>query len=340
MNRLIRINIFIFFVCFVALSLTELIAQEAIVSDSTIEASMVYIRWVAEFPQTKTRNTKKGIFDRIGKFVFGKKPTVIVKPVAVLAHSPNKYWVLDQKDNSIAVIEQKKGETLKPKSKHIEPFSSLVDICEIPGKGILVTDSRLNKIYLLTHDGKKVFMFNDSLILQQPTGIAYLRGKDEIWVLETKAHRVAILNLKGELLRTIGERGNDPGEFNFPTHIWIDTQGLVYIVDSMNFRVQIFNSDGEWVSMFGQLGDATGYFARPKGIATDSKGNIYVADALFHTIQIFNKEGHFLYNFGNQGRGKSDFWMPTGIYIDNDDYIFVADSYNSRVQIFQLINHK
>ena len=315
-----------------------LVAQKTSAADSSRIADLVFVRWVSEFP-TKVKS-KKGMFGRIGEFIFGQKPTVLTNPVAILAHSPDKYWVVDQKSNSIAVIEEQKGETLRPKSKLTEAPGSLVAICELPNKGFLVTDSRTGRVFLVSADGKEVAILNDSLTLQQPTGIAYDKQKNEIWVLETKAHRIAILNLKGEVIKTIGSRGENAGEFNFPTHIWIDNEGIVYIVDSMNFRVQLFDSEGNWLSMFGKAGDATGYFARPKGIATDTHGNIYVADALFHTVQIFNKEGHFLYNFGAQGRESGDFWLPNGIYIDSNDYIYVADSYNSRVQVFQLINHE
>ncbi len=320
-------------------SLADLRAQVTEKPDSATLVAMTYVRWVAQFPATRDGGAKKGFLRTIGEFVFGKKPTVLINPISITAKNPDKYWVLDQKTNSIALIEDQKAETLKYKDKE-GYFNSLVGICELPDKGFLVTDSRIGKVYFLAFESKKIIVLGDSLILNQPTGIAYANNKDEIWVLETKEHRIAVLNSQGQLIKTIGERGNNPGQFNFPTHIWIDAKGMAYVVDSMNFRVQIFNSEGEWVSMFGKAGDASGYFARPKGIATDSHGNIYVADALFHNIQIFNSEGNLLYNFGNQGREAGDFWLPNGIYIDSNDYIYVADSYNSRVQIFQLINHE
>ncbi len=317
-----------------------LLAQVAVQADSTGHPELVYVRYVNEFPSPDKEKGKKGIFGRIGNFMFGARRAVLVKPVAVWATSPDKYWVIDQKSNTVALINENKGTTLKPKGKLTAPPNSLVDLCLLPGKGLLVTDSRLNQIFLLSPDGKKVTLFNHSLHLNQPTGIAYMPDKQEVWVLETGAHRIAVLDKRGNLLKTIGLRGNKPAEFNFPTHIWIDREGLVYIVDSMNFRVQVFNSDGGWVAMFGQAGDASGYFARPKGIATDSHSNIYVVDALFHTVQIFNRQGQLLYNFGHQGQKSGDFWLPGGIYIDNNDYIYIADSYNARVQVFQLINHQ
>ena len=298
------------------------------------------IQWVSTYPTVQTIKSKNRFLRRLGSAVFGTTPFIFVKPVAVYADNPKKYWVLDQKVGSVFMVEKEKSTLIKLKLGDEQPLGSLVDICHVPGMGLLFTDSRLCKIFMIRQGAKKVTPFKVSADLQQPTGIAYLKSKNEIWVLETKAHRIAVLNRNGDLIRTIGKRGTGKGEFNYPTHIWIDDHGRIYIVDSMNFRVQIFNSEGELLSLFGKAGDASGYLAMPKGIAVDSFGNIYIVDALFHTVQIFDSKGNFLYNFGQQGRNNGDFWMPSGIYINEDDYIFVADSYNSRIQVFKLINHE
>ena len=53
-----------------------------------------YIRWVGEYSSKDKNSSKKGMLGRIGEFVFGKKPAVLVKPIAILADSNEKYWVL------------------------------------------------------------------------------------------------------------------------------------------------------------------------------------------------------------------------------------------------------
>ena len=222
--------------------------------------------------------------------------------------------------------------------KKIAAFPSLVGITAFHNTEILFTDSQLNQLFLVNAEKKECRILNDSLKLNQPTGIAYSVINNEIWVVETGAHRIVVLNEKGEIKKTIGSRGNGKGEFNYPSNLCIDKIGNIYILDAMNFRVQVLNKEGDVISVFGTIGDATGSFARPKGIATDSYGNIYVSDALFHVVQVFDIKGNLLYYFGSQGHDEGQFWMPAGLYIDNNNYIYVADSYNSRVQIFQLIN--
>ena len=294
------------------------------------------VRWISQFPSLE-KGDKKSFKEFVSGMVFGKKAEPVMKPFSVLARGPNSFLVLDQGSRTIIENQKGSGEILRPFRNRDQEFPSLVGMCAISNNELLFTDSRQNKIYHIA--GDDLSDFNTSLILNQPTGIAYSEARGEIWVVETGAHSVSVFNMEGELLKRIGERGSAPGTFNFPTFIWIDASGIVYIVDSMNFRIQIFDAQGNFMSMFGEIGDATGFMARPKGIATDSKGNIYIADALFHAVQVFDKEGNLLYYFGKQGEGKGEFWMPAGIYIDDKDYIYVADSYNSRVQVFQLVNN-
>ena len=313
---------------------------QASVAGNEHDGSHPYIAWVSMFPEKSDHEIKKSTARRIFEFLSRKniRTNNLVRPVAVLADDREHYWVLDQGCETVFRMQNDKLEmprSLKDKENY---FTSLVGAAYLPGGNVLFTDSRLNKVFVIKHGEKKIDALNDTLRLDQPTGIAYSSVTHQIWVVETNAHRISILDSGGALIKRIGGRGDDNGQFNFPTSICIDKIGDAYVVDAMNFRVQIFNKDGVFINTFGEEGDGSGSFARAKGIAVDSYGNIYIADALFHVVQIFDRAGDFLYSFGKQGKDKEEFWMPAGIFIDSRNYIYVADSYNSRVQIFQLIN--
>lgn len=294
------------------------------------------IRWVDQFPSDIA--VKKTSFkDRISELVFGQKPQKVIKPFGIVATDPHNYWILDQGAGDIINFQNGEAEVLKSMIKTDRDFPSLVGMTLLPGGELLCTDSRLNHLFKITEE--ECSLFSEPVSFSQPTGIAFSKSRGEIWVVETAAHQITVLNREGEVVRTIGGRGAGPGAFNYPTFIWIDGAGRVYIVDSMNFRVQILDQEGNFLFSFGESGDATGYMARPKGVATDSEGNIYVADALFHVVQIFDQKGHYLHNFGGQGQDAGEFWMPAGIYIDEQDYIYVADSYNARVQVFERVKN-
>jgi DNA-binding beta-propeller fold protein YncE len=294
------------------------------------------IQYVSQWPTVVGGNQKITFKQKINDLIFGKKNLELKRPVAMVATNQNTYWILDQQNNAVFQVNKESASIPRFIEKKNFNFASLVGMCNYHKNEFLFTDSYLNKIFLIRVEKKECVVLNDSLKLNKPTGIAYAPLHNEVWVVETGEHRLVVLNEKGEVIKKIGSRGNGKGEFNFPTHIWIDKQGYIYVVDAMNFRVQVFNSEGAVISIFGSNGDATGYFASPKGIATDSYGHIYIADALFHVVQVFDINGRFLETFGSQGQDAGQFWMPSGIYIDERDKIYVSDTYNSRIQIFQL----
>lgn len=315
-------------------------SQESVDTISMPIISTAEISWIDQFPSKEKKRYKNE--HGIGKFfslVAGgenNKPAELMKPITLFATSPKDVWIVDQGSSSLFRIKDKKAGIPKVFSRQKIIYQSLVGICALPGKGILFTDSRLNKIFLIKSSEKLIISLSDSLLLQQPTGIAYHPLRREIWVVETALHCITILDESGKKIRSFGSRGSGNGQFNFPTSVWIDNKGTAYVIDALNYRVQIFNEKGEFIRNFGEAGSASGYFASPKGIATDSYGNIYIADALFHVVQIFDNRGRFLLSFGSQGREEGQFWMPTGVFIDEQDNIYVADSYNSRIQIFKL----
>jgi len=313
------------------------VAQQSEIDSSVLLINGPHVEWVKSWPADDNKRNSKSFKDRLNSIFFGIRVPVLNNPVSVLAISPDDFWVLDQGNHTLFQVVNGVGDIPHSVFKSDFDLSSLVGICAGPNSSILFTDSKSQKIFKMVPGKKKLLILNDSLTLEQPTGIAYSAQSNEIWVLETKAHCISVLDENGELKRKIGSRGTAPGEFNYPTHIWIGENGYVYVTDAMNFRIQVLNSDGKVVSVFGEAGDATGYLARPKGVATDSFGNIYIVDALFHAVQVYDVNGVFLYTFGNQGHENGEFWLPSGISIDSWNNIYVADTYNSRVQVFQLI---
>jgi sugar lactone lactonase YvrE len=311
-------------------------AQDITQDTPSVTTDIPHVTWMVQWPASDKKQRPHGFKAQFNALFLGKKSPVLTRPVSVLAVDPGNFWILDQGTRAGFHFNGKLGD-IPHCFLHSEfEFNSLVGICSDPDACIFFTDSHANKIYRILPGKKKIEILNDSLVLQQPTGIAFSPETNEIWVVETNAHRITVLDERGKIIRQFGSRGTAPGQFNYPTHIWIDRSGLVYVVDAMNFRVQVMDHSGEVVSVFGKQGDASGFFARPKGIATDSHGNIYIVDGLFHVVQVFDIKGKYLNSIGTQGQGEGEFWMPSGLFIDKDDHLYVADSYNARVQVFKL----
>lgn len=302
------------------------------------------VEWSSQYPEPSKKSKRKvrtaGDLLNVISGAGRSEEWVLNKPVALMADDPQHFWVADQGNGLLFTFQKNKWVTPRAFLKGKFRAESLVGICQLPGKGILFSDSRLNKLFLLNEDQAVVTPFAAGDSLMQPTGISVSPVSHEVWVTETAAHRIQVYDQEGNRVKTIGTRGNGPGEFNYPIAVCFNRQGQAYVVDALNYRIQVFDQSGKWMRSFGSAGNASGYFALPKGVATDSYGNVYVTDALFHNVQIFSPAGTFLYHFGTQGREKGQFWIPSGIFIDKLDNIYVADSYNSRIQVFKLVNIK
>src|SRR5580700_5254009 len=59
--------------------------------------------------------------------------------------------------------------------------------------------------------------------------------------------RVAKVSKDGDWLKSFGEPGNQPGQFNTPHSIAIDAQDNVYVADRGNSRIQVFDDDGKFL---------------------------------------------------------------------------------------------
>ncbi len=58
--------------------------------------------------------------------------------------------------------------------------------------------------------------------------------------------RVAKVDKDGNWLKSWGERGNGPGQFNTPHSIAVDAKSNIYVADRGNHRIQVFDSDGNF----------------------------------------------------------------------------------------------
>ena len=72
----------------------------------------------------------------------------------------------------------------------------------------------------------------------------------------------------GKLLKSWGEPGTDPGQFNIVHNIVTDAEGWVYVADRENHRVQVFDGNGkyetQWVNMHRPCGLYCCRGARPQ----------------------------------------------------------------------------
>ena len=279
---------------------------------------------------------QRGFFRRLVDLVFGARDERLVRPMAVVS-TDGMLFVADPGARGVHRFDRRAGDYAVIRRAKDQPLPSPVGLALGAAGEVYVSDSELRAIFVIRPGAKLATPVAISAALAQPTGLAYDAAHARLFVADTAAHCVRVFDRDGNLVATIGRRGTDNGEFNFPTLLWRTPQGRLYVTDAMNFRVQMFDESGQFAGKFGGAGDGTGDLPREKGVATDRYGHVYIVDSLFHAVQIFNESGQLLLSLGALGHGRGEFWLPTGIFIGEDDRVYVADSYNRRVQVFRYL---
>lgn len=293
------------------------------------------LTFVTSFSGAKDLGIRKRFLQQLRALVGGQRQERLERPMAVVESADNRIFVADPGVRGVHLFDLNRSKYRLVLRENDEAFPSPVGLAAGPSGEVYVTDSQLAALYIIEpHDSHARKMPLDAL-LAQPTGVAVDGPSGRIYLVDTGSHEVKIFASDGALLRRIGGRGTEAGQFNFPTMVWISAEGEVLVSDSLNFRTQVFDIDGQFLRQFGSVGDRAGFQPQSKGIATDSHGHVYVVDSMLHAVQIFDSGGRFLFRLGLLGDGVGEFWLPTGIFIGERDTIYVADSYNARIQVFR-----
>jgi len=282
---------------------------------------------------------RQTLLEGLGALIFGKKELgVFVAPSDVIMTGQGQLMVADSAGGVIHSLHF--GTRRYHQFKRVaggRELSRPVALIEVDNR-ILVVDSRLHAVCVFQPDGSTVTTFGERQ-LKRPSGIAYDPQRREIIVSDTGDHNLKVFDRTGRLVRTIGTRGSGPGQFNFPTCLWMDDQDRLYVSDTLNYRIQVLSPGGQVLMLVGEHGDRPGYFAHPSGVATDSLGHLYVVDRQFENVQVFDTQGRILMAFGREGHGAGEFWLPSGVFVDDHNRIYVADAFNKRIQVFQLLEN-
>ena len=237
-------------------------------------------------------------FARRSYFKFGYRfEGELAKPVGITVDKKGRVYVADRGRNSIIIYD---GFGL---------FQSLIDLNGITTQlAGIVTDPEGNIIYVVDRGG-----------------------------IDSEAHQIIVLKGNGELVKRIGSRGREAGQFNLPMDVALGSNNILYVLDTGNFRVQTFDGEGEPLSSWGSAGNGIGQFGMPRSITLDRDNNVYVSDAQFGNVQVFNSDGELLMPIGrlSQQDLPGQYSLITGVTFDKRDNLYVLDQYFKKIEIFK-----
>ena len=151
-----------------------------------------------------------------------------------------------------------------------------------------------------------------------PNGIR-LSKDNEIFVCDTRNHRIQVFDKDLNLIRVIGRRGSGNGCFESPDDLTFDERGNLYVADQKNHRIQVLTPQSEHICNIGKYGKMLGEIKRPISVAIH-RNLVYITDCHNKRISVFKTTGEFVATFG-----ETLLTCPECIAIDENGYIHVTD---------------
>ena len=202
----------------------------------------------------------------------------------------------------------------------------------VNSKQQLVVAQGGHKVTVFDRKGKKVRTITSEKF-SDPYGVAVDKD-DNIYVSDMGNSSLLKLSKEGKLMKVVGRRGIQPGEFSSLGFIKIINDKL-YVCDRGNSRVQILNTELEYMNSFGCYGDGDGQFNCPNDIAQDRAGTLYVTDSHNNRVQVFDCKGQFLSTFSKKGAASKQLRFPCGVCVSSDQLVYVCDEGNHCVSVFK-----
>ena len=121
--------------------------------------------------------------------------------------------------------------------------------------------------------GKAPGLFDTpSDVITAPNGDIYVADGHGVMAGHTTNDRIVKLSKDGTFIKAWGQHGSEPGEFDVPHSLALDSAGRLYVGDRSNSRIQVFDADGNLAAEWHQFG-------RPSSIYIDKNDTIYAADS-------------------------------------------------------------
>jgi sugar lactone lactonase YvrE len=269
-----------------------------------------------------------------------------------------------------------KGNFVGEMGKNLYAWSFAHDVKVDPQDNIWVTDKGSDMVIKFDPEGRVLMVFGrkqeasdeDTAPLKHPkpplpaedgrfrqvTDVAF--GKDGSTFISDGYinSRVAKVDKDGNWLKSWGDRGKEPGQFNTPHSIATDANGNVYVADRGNHRIQVFDGDGKFLKQFvidvpvppdakpaiGKIPDeammAGGTFApgSPWSICITPPPNqvLYSSDAWPGRIYKLSLDGKVLGVLGKSGKQLKQFGWIHAMACPSENTLYVAELLNWRVQ--------
>ncbi len=257
-------------------------------------------------------------FDANGNLLQHFGAGMILSPHGIVVDKDNNVWVID------CGCTIGRGDTAATKGKghqifKFSPAGKLLMTLGDPGGG-----------------RNDHYFWQPNALLIAPNGTIYVsEGHSSA---AGSAARIYKFSNDGKLIKTWGQFGSGPDDFDQPHALAMDSKGRLYVGDRSNNRIKIFDQNEKLLDTWYQ-------FSRPSGIFIDRNDRIYVADS--ESGSVGNGKSRTWtrgIRVGSASTGTVDYFIPDptqnppstssaeGIAVDRDGVIYGAEVGGKRLQ--------
>ena len=236
------------------------------------------------------------VMDRFGENVSYVNCPDVRYPNGLAVDKDGIIYVTDAISNALMKIDQKGILVQKIGSTGNKPgqFDSAGEITIVNDELIYVSDYGNHRIQVFDKNlafchhfgsyGSKFGEFNC------PGDLAYSKTTKELFIADSKNHRIQAFTLDGKPVREFGGAGLFSGRAKLiaPLNICLDkSEKFLFIADVEEGRILVYTTMGKYVSSFSSKGNGRGQLQRPTRVAMDSDGYVYICDKGNNKIVVF-----------------------------------------------------
>lgn len=157
----------------------------------------------------------------------------------------------------------------------------------------------------------------------------YTDFQNNFYIIDKGNFRIQIFDRNGKFIRTIGRKGEGPGELLSPTAVGVYNQELIFVGDEELRRVNVYDIDGKFLRSFKVEGSMSDLI-----VSGEDRIILAYVDGEGDLLHEFNFEGNLIRSFG---RIKGQEWLnlfsdAVKICRDEEENIYVCFRYLNKIQ--------